>query len=135
LLFWLKGIDAKTEFQINRTKSFKNFSFRRTIHLSLQTYYTKHLTSLFFVSIVKRGYLLLSNFLPHFGKKFKKMSKKTTKTQKIMLLMYLHHFQCRLKRIQILNVFLMCSTFSVSFSKSLIFLIDSTLILLFLKKI
>jgi len=51
-----------------------------------------------------------------------------------MLLMYLHHFQCCLKRIQILNVFLTCSNFNVSFLKSLIFLINSTLILLFLKK-
>jgi hypothetical protein len=48
--------------------------------------------------------------------------------------MYVLHFQCRLKRIQILNVFLTCSNFNVSFLKSLIFLINSTLILLFLKK-
>jgi hypothetical protein len=82
LLFWLKGIAAKTEFQINRTKSFENFSFGRAIHLFLQTYYIKHLTSLFFVSIVKRGYLLLSNFLPHFGKKFKKNEQKNNKNPK-----------------------------------------------------
>jgi len=90
--FWLKGIAAKTEFQVNRTKSFKKISFGKTICLSLQTYYIKHSTSLCSISIIKSGHLSLPNFLLYFWKKNQK-HRKTTKTQKNMFLMYLHHLQ------------------------------------------
>jgi hypothetical protein len=41
-------------FQINRTKTFEKINFGITVHLSLQSYYAKHLTSLYSVSIVER---------------------------------------------------------------------------------
>jgi hypothetical protein len=54
-----------------------------------------------------------------------------------MFLIYLHcfqHFQHCLKRIQISNVFSIRWAFNALFLKLLIFLIESMLILLFLKK-
>jgi len=60
---------VKIKFQVNQTKSFEKICFRRTIYLSLQTYYAKDLKSFCFLIIIKRRHLLLPIFLPYFLKK------------------------------------------------------------------
>jgi hypothetical protein len=72
-----------------------------------------------------------------FLKYFWKTIAKNNENPKSMFLIYLHcfqHFQHCLKRIQISNVFSIRWAFNALFLKSLIFLIESMLILLFLKK-
>ena len=62
----------KIKFQVNQIKSFEKICFGRTVYLSLYTNYAKDLTSLCFLSIVKRRHLLLHIFYPIFKKRIAK---------------------------------------------------------------
>jgi len=72
----LKGINAKTEFQVNQIKSFEMISFRRTLCLFVQTYYAKHITSFSSVSIVKRGIYCYPFFEAPHKRKYQKIREK-----------------------------------------------------------
>jgi hypothetical protein len=95
-----------------------------------------------FVSIVKRGHLLLSIFWPIFLIKFSENPKNSEKQWKSKKKYVFNIFASFLafstsskKEFKFSNVFRTRSIFHASFLKALIFLIESTLILLVFKKI
>jgi hypothetical protein len=92
------------------------------------------------VSIVKKGYLLLPKFWPIFLLSFWKKSKNSEKQRKSkkyvfnIFAPFLAFSTSSKKEFKFSKVFETRSTFHASFLKSLIFLIESTLVLLVFKK-